>query len=613
MNHKLDNYSHRLLLLAAVIALACGGASTALAQSAADSYARPAPKHKFELRKNVMVPMRDGVRLATDIYTPTGAGERLPVILIRLPYNKDSYRGATIPAEFFAGQGYAVVVQDVRGKHASEGEYAVQMADAQDGYDAVDWAAKQPWSTGKIGTYGCSYLGEVQFLLAKMRHPNHTAMIPQSASGAVGPAGGYYTNFGAYSGGAFLLSTGFGWFGIAGTKVKGATAPDPLDFKTLLRSLPTAEMDKRAGYPPTDFRDFFIHPPADPYWDRMHYLRDDDRFDTPALHVNSWLDVTPEQTLYAFNLMRRNAVSARARDNQFAIISPTVHCASEAATEHTKVGDRDFGDARLAYWKLYLNWFDYWLKGVENGVTKRPKIQYYLMGKNEWRASPVWPLAEVHVVPYYLSSKAGAATGAGDGRLTTAQPAGDGRDVFTYDPADPFPSRGGGICCTGNRDDVPGVFDQSLLESRRDLLIYSTPALRSGVTVAGPVRLALHVSSDAKDTDFTAKLIDVDAQGRAWNVSNGILRARYRDGMMKKVWMERDRVYRIEVSLNSTAHYFAPGHRIRIHVTSSDFPMYDRNLNTGGDNVTETKWVKATNTIHFGKRYASQLLLPVVP
>jgi putative CocE/NonD family hydrolase len=587
--------------------------SPSSAQSTTDPYARPAQKYKFDVRKNVMVPMRDGVLLATDIYTPSGAGDRLPVILIRLPYNKDNYGGATSPAAFFAGQGYVVVVQDCRGKHASEGEYDVQMADAEDGYDAVEWAAKQPWSTGKIGTYGCSYLGEVQFLLAKMRHPNHIAMIPQSASGAVGSAGGYYTNFGVYSGGALLLSGAFGWFGIAGTRVKGARAPDSLDFKTLLRSLPTADMDRRAGYPPTAFRDFLIHPPADPYWDQMHYLRDDDRFDTPALHVNSWLDVTPEQTLYAFNLMQRNAVSARARDNQFVIISPTVHCASEAAGQQTKVGDRNFGDARLAYWKLYLDWFDYWLKGIENGVTKRPRVQYYLMGRNEWRESPVWPPSDSRAVPYYLSSKAGAVSSAGDGRLTTEQPAGAGRDVFTYDPADPFPSRGGGICCTGNPADVPGVFDQSSLESRRDLLVYTTPALERGVTVAGPVRLVLHVSSDAKDTDFTAKLIDVDAQGRAWNVSNGILRARYREGMTKMVWMERDRVYRIEVNLSSTAHYFAPGHRIRLHVSSSDFPMYDRNLNTGGDNVTEKEWVKATNTIHFSSRYRSQLLLPVVP
>ena len=603
----------RLVLAAFAAVLALGTAlPNAVAQQAADRFARPAPKYKFEVQKNVMVPMRDGVKLATDIYMPTGAGEKLPVILMRTPYNKDTYGGSTRPAEFFAGQGYVVLSQDTRGKFHSEGEYTVQVADAKDGYDAVSWAAKQPWSTGKIGTYGCSYLGEVQFLLAKMRHPNHTAMIPQSASGAVGPAGGFYKNFGAYDGGAFVLSSGFGWFGGAGSKVKGTTRPTGLDFPTLLRSLPTIEMGKKAGYAPSDFEDFLRHPPADKYWDQMGYLRDDDRFDTPALHVNSWLDVTPDATLYAFNLMRKNAVSARARDNQYVIMSPTVHCASEAATANTKVGAMEVGDARYEYWKTYLDWFEHWLKGVDNGVTRRPKVQYYVTGKNEWRTAPAWPVPGMQLVPYHLTSTKGALTGAGDGRLTTQKPSAHGQDTYVYDPADPFPSRGGTICCTGNPKDLPGIFDQSDLESRRDLLVYSTPPLTSGVTITGPVKLVLYVSSDAKDTDFSAKLLDVDEQGRAWNLLNGILRARYREGMTKKVLMAKDSVYRLEVNLKVTAHHFAPGHRIRLHVSSSDFPLYDRNLNTGGDNVTETTWVKATNTVHHGGRYVSQLVLPVV-
>ena len=205
--------------------------------------------------------------LATDVYRPTGAGDKLPVILIRLPYNKDTYRGAIAPAQFFAGQGYVVVVQDTRGKWHSEGTYSVQMADARDGYDAIDWASKQRWSTGHVGTYGCSYLGEVQYLLLKMHHPAHLAAIPQAASGAVGPAGGYYTNFGTYStGGAMTLSSIVGWFSIAGTKVKDAHAPDSLDFGTLLRSLPTSQIDRKGSYPPTDFENFMTHPPADPYW-----------------------------------------------------------------------------------------------------------------------------------------------------------------------------------------------------------------------------------------------------------------------------------------------------------------------------------------------------------
>jgi hypothetical protein len=231
------------------------------------------------------------------------------------------------------------------------------------------------------------------------------------------------------------------------------------------------------------------------------------------------------------------------------------------------------------------------------------------MGKNEWRSAESWPVPGVRVTPYYLSSTRGAR--AGDGVLSATRPS-TGQDSFVYDPDHPFPSRGGTVCCTGNPRDQPGAFDQADLESRPDLLVYTTPPLERGVTVTGTVKAVLFVSSDAKDTDFALKLLDVDRAGRSWNVVNGVLRARYREGMAREVWMERGKAYRIEVSLKATAHHFAAGHRIRLWVTGSDFPLHDRNLNTGGDNVTETTWVRATNTVHYGGATASHLLLPVV-
>jgi putative CocE/NonD family hydrolase len=584
-------------------------------------FPRPEPRYQIEMTKAVMIPMRDGVRLAANISRPVGLSGRLPVILMRTPYNKETYRGSLGPAEFFAGQGYVVVAQDVRGQFASEGNYRVQLKDADDGYDTIDWIVAQAWSNGKVGTYGCSYLGEVQYLLSKRRHPAHVAMIPQSASGATGPAGGFYTDFGTYEGGALTLSSIFGWFGFAGHRKRDSAGTViggnalKVDFPTMLRTLPLVTMAKRAGYPESDFEDFVSHPPADPYWDDVGYLRDDDRFATPAIHVNSWLDVTPEQTLYDFNLMRRNAVTSAARNNQYVIMSPTTHCASEGATERTKVGERDFGDARLHYWDIYLGWFDYWLKGERNDVLAMPKVQYFVGGKNEWRHAATWPVPEMRIVPYYLSSGGHAAGGgpSGDGLLARTRPAATGRDTYVYDPDDPVPSKGGTICCTGNPADLPGVFDQSGLESRRDVLVYSTPVLTRPVTIAGSVKLTLYVSSDARDTDFTAKLLDVDPEGRAWNVLNGVKRARYREGMTRTVWMERDRVYRVDVSLKATAFQFAAGHRIRLYLSSSDFPLYDRNLNTGGNNYDETSWVKASNTIHYGGLKGSVLLLPEVP
>ncbi|MGE0552742.1 MAG: CocE/NonD family hydrolase [Gemmatimonadales bacterium] len=597
-----------------------GQASVALGQRPNLPLDLPKPIHEFAVTRNVMVPMRDGIKLATNLYLPRGAGERLPVILMRTPYNKETYVGATRPAEFFAGQGYAVVTQDVRGQFASEGEYRVQQTDDVDGYDTIDWIVQQPWSTGKVGTYGCSYLGEVQYLVSKRRHPALIAMIPQSASGAVGSAGGYYTNFGTYEGGALTLSTIFGWFGVAG--MKDREAPDyrigsrqyPFDFAEMLETLPLNTLARRAGYPRSDYEDFVSHPPADPYWAEVPYLTDADRFDTPAIHVNSWFDVTPEQTLYVWNLMQKNAVSERGRDHQYVIMSPTTHCASEAATGHTMVGNRDVGDARFPYWSIYLAWFDHWLRGRDNRITALPKVHYYVIGKNEWRTADQWPVPEMEPTPFYLSAgPRGAQTVDGDGTLGTAKTIATQGDTFVYDPADPFPSRGGTICCTGNPKDQPGIFEQTDLESRSDLLVYTTPVLDRGVTIAGTVKAVLYVSSSAKDTDFTAKLIDVDPDGRSWNVLNGIKRARYREGFDRTVWMEKDGVYRVEVSLKATAYHFAPGHRIRLWVSSSDFPGYDRNLNTGGHNYDETSWLKATNTVHHGGRYPSHLLLPVLP
>lgn len=604
----------RVLLAAGAAWLGAGLAlaAPAHAQAPADRFALPPARNEYTLQKNVPVPMRDGVELAADLYLPVGAGASFPVIVMRTPYDKDTYRGSTGPADFFARRGYAVVSQDVRGKFHSGGGYTVQSHDRDDGYDTIDWAARQPWSTGRVGTFGCSYLGEVQIIAAGARHPAHAAAVPQAAAGGLGSGGGYWSGFGAYESGVFSLSSAFGWFLGAGAKDKGARGPEGIDFAAALRSLPLIDMIKRVGGPRTDWEDFVSNRPGSRYWTTQGYATDTTRFDVPALHVNSWLDYGAEQTLYLFNLFRRNALSPRARENQFAIISPTTHCGSERAGERTVVGQRDVGDARLEYWRIYLDWFDHWLRDVPNGVLQRPKVQYYVMGEG-WRSAPTWPVPEMRPVSYYLSSSRGANTAAGDGRLTTAPPARAGRDTLTYDPENPFPSRGGTICCTGNPADQPGIFDQSDLEGRPDLLVYSTPPLPAAVTIAGPVRLVVHVSSDAPDTDVAARLIDVDAEGRAWNVVDGIARVRYREGLTTPRLMQPGEVYRVEVNLKSVAHRFAPGHRIRLHLSSSNFPQFERNTNTGGSIYDEATFVVARNTVHFGPGQASALVLPVVP
>ena len=505
--------------------------------------------------------------------------------------------------------------------------------DAEDGYDTVDWLANQSWSNGKIGTYGCSYLADVQIFQAPLRNPHLAAMIPQASGSSVGPAGGRYRYFGTWNGGAFELAAGTGWFIGNGSKVFARLPRDVSDAvfseitdlfdpaparpdvnpRDLWRILPVRDLMKKAGAPPSDWEAVLGYELADPWWDAFPYLKGDERIDVPALFVNSWYDFGVAETLFEFNFFKQHAVSGRARENQFVIISPMTHCRSEVASESTVVGEREMGDARLDYWNIYLRWFDYWLRGIDSGVTDMPKVQYYVMGRNEWASSEAWPLPETRFTKYYLHSNGRANSGRGTGTLSMGVPASEPSDAFVYDPATPVPSRGGPVCCTGTPDAPEGSFDQSDVEMRHDVLVYSTPPLDQGIEVTGPLEVVLYVSSSARDTDFTAKLVDVYPDGRAFNVQEGILRARYREGFDKKVWMEPDEVYEVRIDLQATSNYFASGHRIRLEVSSSNFPRFDRNLNTGGNNYDETEWQVAKNAIHHRAGSASHIVLPVIP
>ena len=585
----------------------------------ANPYATPEARFEVRVETDLMVPMRDGVRLATDLYLPVepaDRGDRLPVVMIRLPYDKSSYgAGAISPARFFAGQGYAVVVQDVRGKYASEGSYLLSAADREDGYDTLEWASTRPWSNGKVGTFGCSYLGENQTQLMTQRHPAHAAAIPLAAGGSVGSAGGRYGYFGIFEGGAFGLSASFGWFRGNGRKRPGGEPPPPVEMFAALRELPTIDLMRKYGPPDrdTDWEEVMSTPLADEWWEGLGYLSDADRFDTPALHVNSWYDLGANETLQQWRMMQDNAVSDRGGAHQYVILSPTSHCMSERATEHTVVGDVDFGDARLPYLSLYLAWFDHWLKGVDNGITDIPRVHYYVMGRNEWASADTWPPPGAAATRFYLRSGGHANTRLGDGVLSPEAPGEEPPDRFVYDPADPVPSRGGSVCCTGNPEDQPGAFDQSDIEEREDILVYTgDPVGDGGLEIAGRLEARLYVSSSAPDTDFTVKLLDVHPDGRAINIVEGIMRARYRDGYEEPVMMETGQIYSVRVDLHSVAHRFAPGHRVRIEVSSSNFPRFDRNLNTGGNNYDETEWEVAENMIHHAGDRASHIVLPVM-
>ncbi len=574
-------------------------------------YARPAGSHEVAIEKSIMIPMRDGVKLATDLYRPKDASGALPTILIRLPYNKAAYRGATVPADFFASHGYAVVVQDVRGKFASEGTFRVYEGDMTDWSDTFDWIGKQSWSTGKIGTYGCSYLGEGQIIAAQQRHPMHIAAIAQAAGGNLGRVGRRRQFWGSVEGGAFSISINFGWMPVFASTDKGARPMPNVDLASFFKTLPVNDMTDRAGSPSWDWHNFLERSPDDLWWDSQGYLTDKDSVGVAALHVSSWFDLAGE-ALETAEIFKRNAINDRARDNQYAIISPTVHCASEAASSETKVGDLMVGDARLHYWETYLKWFDRWLNGNASALDSLPHFQYYVIGRNAWKSSDVWPVKGMEQTSYYLDSDGKANSLGGNGRLSLTPPKKASVDRFTYDPANPVPARGGSICCTGNPKDVPGSFDNADIEQRPDVLVYTSDVLQQGLELTGSISAFVHISSDAPDTDVTVKLLDVFPDGRAMNMQEGITRARYRESFGKPTMMSPGKVYEVPVDLHATSWYLPAGHKLRVEVSSSNFPRYDRNLNTGGHNYDETKWRVANNAVHHGAGKMSRIVLPVV-
>jgi putative CocE/NonD family hydrolase len=565
------------------------------------------------IERDVMVAMRDGVELATDVYLPVGLEGQLPTILVRTQYGKDSYRERgkrESEALDFCGQGYAVVVQDLRGLFGSAGEYTLAAHDRPDGYDTLSWIAAQPWSNGRVGTIGCSSLGITQVLLAQECHPAHACAIAQASGGANGSAGDRWRLWDVHRGGAIEIGWAMQWFYEDGTKDHSRPKwRKDEEYAEALRSLPLVEMTDRIDSPPTDWEDWVSHPPGDPWWDRFGFLTDDAEIDVPTLFVNSWYDIGAADALCQHELFTRNARSQRARDNQRVIISPSQHCGSERIKYPTKSGDRDLGDAQIDIWRIYLDWFDAFLNDRPEAAAAVPTFRFFTMGANEWRTSDAWPPAGVEARPYYLHSGGGANTRHGDGALTLAAPGDEPPDTFTYDPADPVPNHGDGA---GGPGCLCGARDHQAIELRDDVLCYSTEPLTERLEVTGPVKAVLHVSSSAPDTDFTAKLLDVYPDGRAFDLVQGIIRARYREGFGREVMMEPGGVYELEIDLDATSNVFAPGHRVRLEISSSNFPRFDRNLNTGGRNSHETEWAVAENTVHHTAAHPSYVLLPTV-
>jgi putative CocE/NonD family hydrolase len=391
-------------------------------------------------------------------------------------------------------------------------------------------------------------------------------------------------------------------------------APDmpEVDWVEHFAHLPLVTMMEEIEGPEGVYAELIQRFPDDPAWYEGGLYHDNEPWGVPALWMNSWYDVSIGPNLALFNHVVKNAEDPQVRENQYVVIAPTPHCRFQTDEEETIVGERNMGDVRLDYEGLTLRWFDYWLKGDKNGVlTDTPKVQYYTMGLNEWQSAAAWPPPGVEMVTWYLDSDGAANSLFGDGRLTSSPPTSNEEDRFTYDPTIPVPSHGGGVCCTGGAVE-PGSFDQRGHEARHDVLVYTSEPMEEAVEVTGTVGVTLYVGSDARDTDFSVKLIDVYPDGTAYNIDETIQRARFREGYDKQVFMEPGKVYELEVSSMSTSALLDKGHRLRVEVSSSNFPRFARNLNTGGKNWDETEGVVANNIVYHTAEYPSQIRLPVV-
>jgi putative CocE/NonD family hydrolase len=635
-------------------ALTCAAALCATAQQNTSDAQLIARRNAIEqelesvaiIDRKLMIPMRDGKRMAADVYRPKDTSKKYPIIFVRTPYNFnywDVKLGAPrdMSAELDAvKRGYIYVEMNERGHFFSEGSYDILGAPLSDGDDELNWMSSQPYSNGKVGTIGCSSTAEWQMGVAALNNPAFAAMIPQGFGAGVGRVGPYYEQGNWYRGGAVQMLF-IAWIYGEQNQVRPMFPPNttqedliraskafdlaqqlpPIDWSKALEHLPEQDIIKSVDGPHGIFADreevstggaMIKRQPNDPAWYRGGLWDDSKPINVPGYWFMSWYDVSVGPNLAAYNYVRKTARPEIANE-QYAVIAPTLHCSYKRATEDTIVGERSMGDARLDYDALTYGWFDYFLKGEQNGVLqKTPKVRYFTMGLNKWQTSNTWPPEGAKPVTYYLGSGGKANSLNGDGVLTVKASNSDLPDSFTYDPMNPVPSYGGNVCCTGNAVSG-GAFDQRKMEARADILVYTSEPLKEGMEVSGPLEATLYVSSDAKDTDFTVKVIDVYPDGRAYNLDETIQRARYRDGYDKPLaWMEKGKVYKVTLQPMTTSNFFPAGHRLRIEVSSSNFPRFDRNLNTGGNNYDEATGVVAHNAIHHSSEYPSTITVSVV-
>ena len=556
-------------------------------------------------------PMRDGVELMTDVYMPAEGGP-FPTVVSRTPYDRANNMIHSVPSAIALAQsGFAVVSQDVRGRYDSDGDWYPFRSEADDGADTLKWAAAQSWSNGTLGMTGASYFGLTQWQAAQSGDPNLKAIVPRVAYSDV------YHNW-VYTGGALQLGFCLNWAILMSTRTnrnQPMYMPDERHLNSLYWSLPMIDADEAAGRSIGFWKEWISHPSYDEYWEGMspieqHY----GDASAAAYSMAGWFDIFLQGSLNNFMGMTAGAKTPEARKNQKLLVGPWIHQLGDEGT-HSKTGDIDFGpNALIDIQTEQSRWLNAHLKGEDDGILAEPHVKVFVMGANRWRESDEWPIPGTEYTPWYFGSGGNANSMLGDGTVAPQNATGAATDVFTYDPMHPVPTIGGSTCCL--EEGLPikmGPQDQQSIEYRQDVLCYTSEPMTEPLEVTGPLKAIVYASSSAVDTDFTAKLVDVRPDGYAMNVAQGILRARYRSGPRDPELMEPGEVYRLEIDMWSTSICFMPGHRMRVEISSSNFPNYDRNLNTGEENGLGTAMVTAHQTIYHDAEHPSHIVLPVIP
>jgi putative CocE/NonD family hydrolase len=546
------------------------------------------PTYQVIEQLDVQVPMRDGIRLSTNIYRPDSPG-KFPVLLLRTPYgnNEKGNQGEY----FYVQHGYVVVVQDVRGRYESEGMFDAFQSEGPDGFDTQEWIGKQPWCNEKIGTFGGSYEGVTQWLPAAFQSRYLKAMFTAKTFSDLHSE--------VYKGGAFRILRFFPWsFSMSKPEIIDQSYIDNKK-DSLFRSIPLVDFDKLLGWKIPFLRDRMAHPQNDQYWSGTQ-VKDAAKIRTAVYNLGGWFDSFQQGTFQNFIKMTAPSIDPEIRLRQKLIVGPWRH-----GSEARKTGDLDFGEsANLSdsnSRELQLRWFDNQLKGLHNGIMEEPPVKIFVMGKNIWRFENEWPLARTKYTKYYFHSSGKANTASGNGVLEITMQKNNFTDTFRYDPSDPVPT-------IGNLEPV----DQRKAEAREDVLVYSTDVLKKDIEVTGPITVELYASSSAVNTDFTGKLVDVYPDGRAIVLCQGIIRASFRDTNATPSFIQPGKIYKYNINVWATSNVFKSGHRIRVEISSSNFPMYDRNLNSAIIPALGTSYVKAKQTIYHNKEYPSCIILPII-